>query len=506
MSHVSKLMGDALFGTALPALLLGVGFIYFLALRGFPYFHPIRTLRHALGKNTRSALRALSVALGGTLGVGNITGVALALSAGGAGALFWMWASAIFAMFLKYGEVLLALLYRKRGTDGTWEGGAMYYLRAYGGRIGKFFAVLFAVLCLLCALTLGAPIQSNAAAIAANEVLGIPVWVIGGVLLLLTSAAVFGGARKIFSFTERVVPVMSVLYLCLSVYAVLTHAASLGDVFTRVFREAFSFSAGAAGTGGFLVSRAVRYGVTRGLLSNEAGAGTAPMAHAAAENAPAAQGIMGLWEVAIDTFVFCTATALPVLIAFPNGFPTGTGVFLVTEAFLVLVGPIAPPVLCVSIFLFAYATALAWCYYGKRALGYLSKDPRAHSLYLYGYVLAVFAGAFLGESVLFEITDGILCLLTMLHTAFLLPALPDVVKESRRVGLIGKSIVFRRQGEGKGGKDLAKIVGDRRENGNGIPVRGMGEGERCGVKHGARKTVSLSPIKAIAEDGMSQRR
>ena len=503
MSYVSKWMGDVFFGTALPVLLLGVGLIYFIALRAFPFVHPVRAFKCALGRNTRSALGALSVALGGTLGVGNITGVALALAAGGAGALFWMWVSAAFAMFLKYGEVVLALLYRQRGTDGTWEGGAMYYLRAYGGRVGKAVAAVFAVLCLLCALTLGAPVQSNAAATAAKEVLGIPAGVIGGALFLLTSLAVFGGARKIFSFTERVVPLMSVLYLCLSVYAVVTHASALGGALSRVFAEAFSFSAGAAGTGGFLVSRAVRYGVTRGLLSNEAGAGTAPMAHAVAENAPASQGIMGLWEVAIDTFVFCTATALPVLIAFPDGFPAGTGVFLVTEAFSLLVGPIAPLVLCVSIFLFAYATVLAWCYYGKRALGYLSSDPRARRLYLCGYVFAVGAGAFLQEGRLFEVTDGVLCLLTMLHTVFLLPALPEVVRESRRAGLFGKDVVFRGQREGKGRKDLANVVRNGRENGNGASVCRMGEGKTCGVEHGARKAVSLSPIKAIPENGKS---
>ena len=163
-------ISEILFGWGLPLLLLGVGTVYLFALRAFPYLHPLRTLRLAFRGKTRSALRALSVALGGTLGVGNITGVALAVAAGGAGAVFWMWVSAAVAMFLKYGEIVLALATRERGADGTWEGGAMYYLRGKGGLLGRSVAMTFAVLCLLCALTLGAPVQSNAAAVAAVAV------------------------------------------------------------------------------------------------------------------------------------------------------------------------------------------------------------------------------------------------------------------------------------------------------------------------------------------------
>lgn len=500
------LVTERILGMGLPSLLLGVGTLYLVALGAFPYLHPLRTLRVGFKGKPRSALRALSVALGGTLGVGNITGVALALSAGGAGALFWMWVSAAVAMFLKYGEVVLSLVSRKKGADGSWEGGAMYYLKGRGGFWGRSIAAAFAVLCLLCALTLGAPIQSNAAAVGAREVLGISPPVIGVLLFFLTALAVFGGIRKIADFTEKIVPLMSVVYLFLSLYAILTHLSALDDVLSRVFREAFSFRSGAAGMIGFLSSRALRYGVTRGLLSNEAGAGTAPMAHAIAENSPAAQGVMGILEVAIDTFVFCTATALPLLIAYPAGFPEASGVGLVTGAFSLLVGKIAPPLLCVSLFLFAYATVLAWCYYGKRAIGYLTASPMAAKIYLYLYVLAVGGGAFLAEGVLWELTDAVISLLTMLHTACLLPLLPVVLRESRKEGLIGDGILLRWQRKGERLKRCEKIAWKRGKDAQSVAACGMQEGKTGGVQKGARKTVTLTPIKAVPKERMTDRR
>lgn len=492
-------------GCGLPVLLLGVGLCYLFALRAFPILHPIRTLKLAFRGRMRSSLRALSVALGGTLGVGNITGVALALAMGGAGAVFWMWISAAVAMFLKYGEIVLALISRKRGADGTWEGGAMYYLKK-GRAFGRWAATLFALLCLLCALTLGAPVQSNAAAVAAHEVLGIPPYVTGALLLFLTAIAVLGGIRRIADFTERVVPIVSVLYLLLSLYAVFANLSALGGVFFRIFREAFSFSAGASGVGGFFASRALRYGVTRGLLSNEAGAGTAPMAHAVAENTPASQGVMGFLEVAVDTFVFCTATALPLLIAYDGAFPALSGVGLVTGAFSALVGHFAPPLLSVSLFLFAYATVLAWFYYGKRAIGYLTENPMAQKGYVFVYVVAVGCGAILREGVLWELTDGVISLLTMLHTACLLPLLPTVVCVSRAEGFLGNGIHLGRDGERQCVQGGAKVLRDGRKNGDGGAVRGMRKTKPCGVEHGARKAVTLPAIQAVAREGMTDRR
>lgn len=499
------LIDEVLFTYGLPILLLGVGLVYLVSLRAFPYLHPLRTLRIGFGGNFRSGVRSLALALGGTLGVGNITGVALALAAGGAGALFWMWISAAVAMFLKYGEIVLALVTRRCGADGSYEGGAMFYLKEKGGRIGRVTAFLFAFLCFLCALTLGAPVQSNTAAEACRTVLGIPPLATGLLLLFLTAIAVFGGVKKIGRFTERLIPFMSALYLFLSLYAVLSHVSELPSALSRVFREAFSLSSGTAGAGGFLMTRAMRYGVTRGLLSNEAGAGTAPMAHAVADNTPASQGVMGIFEVGIDTFVFCTATAIPLLIAYPVSFPDRSGIELVMEAFCALVGPMALPLLCVSLFLFAYATVLSWCYYGQRAIGYLTGSESAGRIYLYLYIFLVGSGAYLGETLLWSVTDGVISLLTMLHTACLLPLLPIVIKESYRAGVL-RDIRTGGDGKRKARKKQGDVIGKRREYGDGMAVLGVGKGERCRVEKGAGKTVSFMPVKAVAADRVSDGR
>ena len=505
MRELWTVVDEVLFGIGLPVLLFGVGLIYLVALRAFAYAHPLRTLRFGFSGNKKSALRALSVALGGTLGVGNITGVALALAAGGAGALFWMWVSAAVAVFLKYAEIVLALVTRRRGADGTYEGGAMHYLRGRGGVVGRAVAFLFAVLCLLCALTLGAPVQSNAAAGALSEALGVPPLLTGLLLLFFSALAVFGGIRRISAFTERLIPLMSVLYLLLCIFAVLRHSAALPAVLSRVLREAFSFSAGASGVGGFLAARALRYGVTRGLLSHEAGAGTAAMAHAVAENTPTAQGVMGVLEVLIDTFVFCTATALVLLIAFPAGFPQLSGMGLLSAAFSRLVGNFATPLLALSLFLFAYATVLAWCYYGRRAVGYLTGRASLERGYLYVYVLLVGCGALLPEGWLWALTDAVVSSLTMLHSASLLPLLPTVLRESRRAGLLGGKGAKVDGGEPVAQKEGGKILGDGRGERHRPSVARMREDDACRVEHRARHSVTRAPIQAVSQNGEARR-
>lgn len=494
-------MVEFLIGGALPLLLFSVGLLYAVALGGFPLLHPMRTLRQVT-KCGRSSLRALSVALGGTLGVGNIAGVALALSAGGAGALFWMWVSAALAMFLKYGEIVLAVLTRRRGSDGTWQGGAMVYLRGHGGFLGRAAAVVFCLLCLFCALTLGAPVQSNTAASAALDTLGVPPVLIGGLLAGFTALAVFGGLKKIASFTEKLIPLMSAVYLFLSLWAVLTHLHALPDALGAVVRDAFSFRAGASGVLGFFTSRAVRYGVTRGLLSHEAGAGTAPLAHVSAENTAASQGVLGMLEVGIDTFVFCTATALPLLIAYPDGLPPMGGMVLVNGAFSSLVGRAAPYLLALSVLLFAYATVLAWCHYGKCAVRYLTKSGTAQKGYLYLYVCLVFLGAVWREGMLWRVTDLAISLLTMLHGACLVPLLSRVVEATRTAGLLGgKRVPFRGKGKRKGSESGGKVCGHGGIDGKRICADRMAEGKTRGVEHRAGKTLTLVPIKGVSHDG-----
>lgn len=422
------IFSEGLVGKLLPTALLAVGVIYLIALKCFPLLHPVKSLKILFHGQKKEALRALSMALAGTLGVGNIAGVALSIAVGGAGSVFWMWVSAAVAMFLKYAEIVLAFLYRQKG-----KGGAMFYMQnGIGGRVGKIFACLFALACIPTALSLGSAVQASAAAESAGLVFRFPPWLSGALLCAFTFFATVGGVKGIQRVTSRLIPLLTFFYFFLSLYAVFSHAGMLPQVFYLIFKDAFSPLAAVGGVGGFLSSRAVRYGVTRGLLSNEAGAGTAPMAHATAENTPVSQGLLGMAEVFIDTFVLCSATAFAVLLAFPSGLPTEGGIFIVLSAFSSLVGRWTVIPLTVSVILFVYATVICWCFYGESALGYLTERRDARAVYLAFFHLFLFLGSVFSADAIWVFTDGTVSLMTLLNLAALLVLLPCVVKETRK--------------------------------------------------------------------------
>ncbi len=419
---------EGLLGKLLPLSLLLVGALYALCLKCFPLFHPLKTLKMVFHGQKKEAFHALSMALAGTLGVGNIAGVALSVALGGAGAVFWMWVSAALAMFLKYAEIVLAFLYREEG-----RGGAMYYMRrGMGGKAGKIFAVLFALACIPAALSLGSAVQANAVAESARLVLRVPEWLSGLVLCVFTFLAVTGGVKGIQSITSRLIPLLTLFYFGISLYAVCSHASALPSVLGRIFSDAFSPLALPGGVGGFFASRAVRYGVTRGLLSNEAGAGTAPMAHATAENAPISQGLLGMAEVFIDTFVLCSATAFTVLLAFPGEIPPVGGISIVLAAFSSLVGAWTALPIVFSVLLFVYATVLCWYFYGESALRYLTPHKGIKFLYLLFFHVFLFLGSVFSGGSVWLLTDTAVSLMTLLNLTALVVLLPQVRKETKK--------------------------------------------------------------------------
>jgi AGCS family alanine or glycine:cation symporter len=431
------IVGDCFLGVVLPVALLLVGLITVVRLRAFALFHPIKTLKVLFVGQGRRAFHALSMALAGTLGVGNIAGVALAVAIGGAGAVFWMWVSAFFAMFLKYAEIVLALSFRTHGGTVQTAGGAMYYMRdGVGGALGKLMSRAFAVLCLFAALTLGSLVQAGAVSESLAGTLGVPPWFSGVMLTAFTALVVLGGVSSIQRLTARLIPLLTVFYLGLSLYACVRHASMLPSVLARIFEGAFSPLAGISGIGGFFATRAVRYGVTRGLLSNEAGAGTAPMAHATAENVPASQGVLGIAEVFIDTFVLCTATAFAVLLAFEAPEASGGGVMLALSAFSALVGEWTVLPLVASVVLFVYATVICWCFYGESALAYLTRRPRARRTYLALFLLFLTVGCLFSGELVWDVTDLCVGAMTLLNLFALLLLLPRVREESVRGGLL----------------------------------------------------------------------
>lgn len=415
------------------ALLILCGGFFCARLRAFVVLHPIRMLRLVLEKgHAKKSLRAFTLALAGTLGVGNIAGVAIAISFGGAGALFWMWVCGIFAMFLKYAEVSLALDDKARGGDGFG-----YIRRAFGKKRTPLF--FFAVLLLLLSFSMGAMIQSNAIASASASVFPISRVLVGVLLFLATFGVIFGGTKRISSVTFRLVPLASVLYICACVCILCMRFDALGKVFASIFASAFAYKAGAFGVLGFLFSRAFRQGGMCGLLSNEAGCGTAPLAHATAETSPARQGVWGVLEVFVDTIILCTLTGLVLLVSLEE-IPFGVnGVDAVSFVFVSFFGVAGGMLLFFCVCLFAFATVLCWSFYGVRALSLFSKKETSRKRYLLAFCLCVGLGALFTPSFVFAMTDIILSLMTVLHIWVLFSASETVCAISQREGLISHS-------------------------------------------------------------------
>lgn len=422
-------------GTVVPLLLLAVGFYFSIRLGRWLFFSPRRVLSGMLAGGAdggTSPLKALAVSLAGTLGVGNIVGVASAIAAGGAGAVFWMWVAALLAMPIKYAEVLLGGISRVYAADGRPHGGASYYIKeAIGGRCGRVLAALFAALCVLASLTLGTMLQTNAAAGALSGVFGVPAALVGGVMAALSLAVLARGAERVENACAALVPFVCVLFCVLSLAVLVREHSQIPRAFAAIFAGAFTPRAGTGGVVGVLTSQAVRLGVTRGLVSNEAGCGTAPIAHAAANaKSPVQQGFWGVFEVFVDTVLLCTLTALVILVAGDGA--KGDGVMLALTAYGASLGSLAPALLSAAIAFFAFATVLCWSHYGKESLSYLTGSRRAGGALLAALTASSFLGAVITPDRAFSLVDLVLALMTLLNLTALLFSRQTVIEETRR--------------------------------------------------------------------------
>ncbi len=437
-------IANYLIGPALPVFLLFSGLFMNLRLSFLPFTKTgaiAGALTHKAAPGGVSPFRALCVALAGTLGVGNIVGVAVALRAGGPGALFWMWVSAVFSMILKYAETVLALRHRKirtpdgkildyspqnllKSPNGKLVGGAMYYIRS------PFAAILFALLCLATSFTVGNLLQTNAVALSFEEVFGLSPTVTGCLLALLTFVVIVKGISRIAAFCAYVVPLLSLLYILMSLVILLQNAAALPAVLGKIVRSAFSLKAAGGGIGGCLLLKGMRVGFARGLITNEAGCGTAPIAHATAEtDSPVRQGFLGIVEVFFDTLVLCTMTGLVILLSIDR-YPALDGMALVNAAFGETFGRIAPIFLAIAVFLFVIATLVGWSFYGKSALEYLCPRKSAGFLYCLLFSVAAFFGARGTPSLLWTLSDITCGAMTFLNTGVLLLKSGEIKEET----------------------------------------------------------------------------
>lgn len=395
-------------GAAVPLLLLPAGAWFCLRLQAFWIFHPVRTLRPLLAPEQSGGgippRRALCLSLAGTLGVGNIVGVSSAILWGGPGAVFWMLASAVLACGLKYAETLLSLRHARTAADGRRRGGAPYYIKdifsaRLSGRIGTALGAGFALLCLGNALSMGCVVQVSAAAEALEGTAGIDPRAVGAVFALLALLIGAGGLRRVSGAAAGLVPVMSAGFFLMSAAAVLLRAPALPGVAREILRDAFSGRSAAGGVLGFVSSRALRHGVMRGLLSNEAGAGTSSLAHAAADAEPAEQGFLSIVEVTVDTVVLCSVTAAAILVsgADPARW-ADRPVMAAGAAYAAVLGPWAEAAVCGAVVLFGFATVICQSFYGLECVSVLTcRRPRleraARAAFLLVFALLTLLGA-----------------------------------------------------------------------------------------------------------------
>ena len=377
--HFNQWISGIIWGPVMIFVMLAIG-IYFTWKTGFFQFTKIRlwfgkTILEAVrpkksGKrNHITPFQALSTALAGTMGTGNIVGVATAITLGGPGAIFWMWISAFLGMMTKYAETVLAVKYRRKNEKGQWIGGAMEYLEH--GLHKKWLASAFCVFCVFASLGMGNMTQANSIAGALNSSFGIDPLLTGIILALLTALVIFGGLQRIAKVSEALIPFLSIAYLIGGVIIILCHSQKVPACFSAIFQDAFSFQSTAGGVGGYMIVHAMRYGVGRGIFSNEAGLGSSGMVYAASDSdEPAEAGMWGIFEVFADTIVVCTITALAIL---TSGVAAGgkEGAALSSAAFGTVFGPFGEFFVSVSIALFAFASMIGWAYYGERGLEYL---------------------------------------------------------------------------------------------------------------------------------------
>ena len=442
-------------------LLLLVGTGVYLSFRvGFIQFAKFGyTMRNTLGKIFKKTaagegevtpFQAVATALAATVGTGNIAGVTGAICVGGPGAVFWMWISALFGMVTKYAEVVLAVKYRERNEAGDWVGGPMYYIRNGLGKKYNWLACLFCVLGALAAFGIGNMTQVNTIATSINTAIdsfggttaaftvqlfgqSVPISSVmtGAVVALIVGMVLFGGIKRIGAVAELMVPVMAAIYILASILVIGFNFENIGNVFAMIFKGAFNAEAALGGAFGITIMTTIQKGVGRGVFSNEAGLGSAPMAHAASsERDPVKQGLYGIFEVFMDTIVICTLTALTLLCGASDQITWGqsAGAELIASSFSTVFGAqIGSTLVAVGITLFALSTILSWSLYGTRCCEFLL-GSKAARVYQVLFVAVILVGASLKLDLVWNIADTLNGFMAVPNLIALLGLSPVVIK------------------------------------------------------------------------------
>jgi AGCS family alanine or glycine:cation symporter len=358
-------------------LILGVGFYLTLGLRfltiiRIPFgFRLLWRGRVPRGRGEISPFGALMTSLSATIGTGNIAGVATAIYLGGPGAVFWMWVTALVGMATKYAEAVCAVRYREQDERGKFVGGPMYYITNGLGSSWTWLAVCFASFASIAGFGIGNMVQANSVADVLQTSFSIPEWLTGSVLVFLVGAVLLGGIQRIAGVASMLVPIMAIAYIAAGTVVLILNAETIPTAFRLILTHAFSPVAATGGFAGAAVWAAMRFGVARGIFSNEAGLGSAPIAHAAAQTkGPVSQGLVAMLGTFIDTIIVCSFTALVILTT--GAWTSGeTGAALTSTAFEMALPGMGGYVVAVALPIFAFTTMLGWSYYCERSLQYL---------------------------------------------------------------------------------------------------------------------------------------
>ncbi len=416
-------------GPPMLTLLVGTGLYLTVLLKGLQFRVLPLALRMIFHKDHGHAgdishFAALMTALAATVGIGNIVGVATAITLGGPGAVFWMWMTGLVGMVTKYAEAVLAVKYREKGEHGM-RGGPMYYL-AKGAGLPKL-GWLFALFTALATFGIGNMTQANATAKIFEATFQIAPWVTGLILMVLTALVILGGIRTIGKFTSILVPFMIIGYVGSALIVLALNAAEIPHAFALIFQHAFSPAAASGGFAGATIAAAMRFGIARGVFSNESGLGSAPIAAAAARtNDPVKQALVSMTQTFIDTLVVCTITALVILTA--NAWTQGVDAGQLTSAsFAETLGVTGKLIVALATALFAYSTLIGWNYYGEKAVEYLF-GARVIRVYRILFIAVVLIGAMMNLEFVWNFSDLMNGMMAIPNLIGLL-ILSNVVKE-----------------------------------------------------------------------------
>jgi len=395
-----------IWGPPMLTLLVGTGLYLTILLKGMQFRALPLAFKLIFRKDYHhdgdiSHFAALMTALAATVGIGNIVGVATAITLGGPGAVFWMWMTGLVGMATKYSEAVLAMKYREKGPHGM-RGGPMYYLAKGAGL--PWLGTLFAVFTACAAFGIGNMTQANATAKIFESTFNIAPHITGWVLMILTGAVILGGIKSIGKFTSFLVPFMIVGYVSTSLVVLFIHADQIPQAFGLIFSSAFSPASATGGFAGATVAAAMRYGIARGVFSNESGLGSAPIAAAAARTSdPVKQALVSMTQTFIDTLVVCTMTALVILTA--NSWTLGVSASELTSASMAeTLGHTGKIIVAISTALFAYSTLIGWNYYGEKAIEYLF-GSKSIAIYRVFFTAAVIVGATLNLELVWNFSD-----------------------------------------------------------------------------------------------------